>query len=298
MNIYKNLPESVKDYGKSVLDLFNLVKWKIEYIFSEKITRQEIVNQLVELGVKKGSTLFVHSSLKRIGYVQGGAKGVVEAILEILGPEGTLVMPTFSWFPQTQKDYLSKRFPVFNSKKSRSGLGIITETFRRLPNVIRSEHPTHSVAALGPEARYLTCEHFKSLTPFDSSSPYQKLIKLNADILCLGVSLTSVTFFHVFEDINKEFPLQVYYDRPIKVGIVDNKGEYKIVKTYCHRDDVAKSRMDRNHKVFSRFKKYFSKRGILREIKIGNKNSYLLNTNEIILALADMLKKGETIYAA
>lgn len=294
----KHLPESVKDYGKAFLAFYRSIIWESKYYFSGKILKKAIIDQLIELGIKKGSTLFVHSSLRRIGYVQGGPKAVIEALLEVLGPEGTLVMPTFSWFPPTQKDYLSKRFPVFNCKKSRSGLGIITETFRRMPGVIRSEHPTHSVAACGPEAAYLTCEHIKSLTPFDAFSPYQKLIKLNADILCLGVSIQYITFYHVFEELNKTYPHKVYYPQPIKVGIIDRKGKYQVVTTFCHREDLAKLRIDHNHRVLSRVKRYFSKKGILKELKIGEKWSYLLNTKDVIGALADMLKNGETIYDA
>ena len=125
----------------------------------------------------------------------------------------------------------------------------------------------------------------------------QKLLELNADILCLGVSLRFITFYHVFEDLDPGFPFPVYYERPIKVRIVNAAGEYEIVTTYCHREDLAKDRIDHDRKVLTRVNKYFQKRGILREIKIGERPSCLMNTNEIIAALADMLKEGQTIYA-
>jgi aminoglycoside N3'-acetyltransferase len=154
------------------------------------------------------------------------------------------------------------------------------------------------VAAYGPQAEFLINEHIRSKTPFDTFSPYQKLLKLNADILCLGVSIHCITFYHVYEDLNPEFPLKVYYDRPITVRIIDGSGKAQLISTYCHREDLAKTRIDHNRAVLTRVMRYFRNKGILKETKIGDRVSYLLNSNDIIKALGDMQKAGETIYAS
>lgn len=294
--IIKRLPYGVKAFGKYLLQLSAQIKGKCNYYFSEKMTKEEIVDKLLSLDIKKGSTLFVHSSLSRMGFVKGGANTVINAILEILGPEGTLVMPTFGWFPPILKDYVKEKPPVFDYKRSPSRLGVITETFRRRSGVLRSCHPTHSVAAYGPQAKFLVNEHVKSKTPFDSFSPYQKLLQLSANILCLGISIRFITFYHVYEDLNQAFPLQVYDEKPIRVRVVDTNGEYKIVTTYCHRPDLAKKRIDHNRRALVRVKKWFQKLNIIKEIKIGDRLSYLLNTKDINSALEIILKNGETIY--
>ncbi|NQT30019.1 MAG: AAC(3) family N-acetyltransferase [Candidatus Saganbacteria bacterium] len=295
--IIKRLPYGVRSFGKYILELPARTRRKWDYFFAEKIPKEEIVNKLRSLGGKGGSTLFVHSSLERLGFVRGEANTVIDAILEVLGPDGTLVIPVFSWFPPVLRDYVTDKPPVFDCKRSPSGLGKISETFRRRPGVLRSCHPTHSVCAYGPQAKFLVSEHINSKTPFDAFSPYQKLLALNADILCLGVSTQFITFYHVYEDLNPHFPLKVYSDKPIRIGINDAKGKYQIITTYCHREDLAKTRIDHDRRVARRVKKYFQKEGILKEIKVGERWSYLLNTNEVVKTLDAMLKEGQTIYA-
>jgi len=295
--IIKRLPYGIKEFGRNLLELPARIRERYNYYISEKIPMEEIIDKLRALGVKEGSTLFVHSSLSRLGFVKGGANTVIDAILEVLGPKGTLVMPTFGWFPPVLKDYIKENPPVFDHKRSPSKLGVISETFRRRSGVLRSVHPTHSVAACGPKADFLVNEHIRSITPFDAFSPYHKILKLDADILCLAVSIRFITFYHVFEDINPAFPFNVYYDKPIKIRIKDDKGEYKIVDTYCHHEDLALTRIDHDRKVLMRVKKYFENKGIIRGIKVGERESYLLNSNQIISALNDMLKEGKTIYA-
>ncbi|MBI5698831.1 AAC(3) family N-acetyltransferase [Candidatus Saganbacteria bacterium] len=231
----------------------------------------------------------MHSSLSRLGFVKGGAKTVIDALLEVLGPEGTLVMPTFGWSPNETD--------TFDCRKSPSRLGAISETFRRRPGVLRSCHPTHSVAAFGPQAEFLVSEHMRSNTPFDHFSPYQKLLKLNGDILCLGVSIRFITFYHVYEDLNPDFPVRVYADQPLQVRVIDAAGKAAVMPIYYHRDDLAKSRIDHDRSVLARVKKYFDKKGIIKTARIGGRESYLLNSGEIIKALDDMLKEGKTIYA-
>ncbi|MBU1867124.1 MAG: AAC(3) family N-acetyltransferase [Candidatus Margulisbacteria bacterium] len=287
--IIDKLPPGIKELGKNLLRLPARVKWQYEYLKADKLTREMLVDGLRELGVKKGSVLLVHSSLSRLGFVQGGAKAVIEALLEVLGPEGTLAMPAFGWSPE--------QGGVFDCRRSHSRLGEISETFRCRSGVLRSCHPTHSVAAFGPQAAFLVGEHLKSKTPFDRFSPYQKLLQLNGDILCLGVSIRYITFYHVYEDLNPNFPLSVYAERPLPVRVIDETGQVTDMMIFYHRDDLAKKRIDHDRFVLARVKKYFEKKGIVKSSKIGGRDSYLLNSGAIVRALDDMLKDGETIYA-
>lgn len=162
-----------------------------------QIARPELAAALRALGVRRGGVLLVHSSLSRIGHVEGGAGTVVDALLEAIGPAGTLVAPTIihtSGLPR----------PPFDSRCSPSEVGAITECLRLREGAIRSEHPTHSVAAIGPRAAELTRGHATATGPwtpwgraaFGRGSPWDLLYHCNAQCLLLGVSFQVCTLFH------------------------------------------------------------------------------------------------------
>ena len=164
------------------------------------VTKRDIVSALTDAGIRKGDILIVHSSLKSMGYVEGGADAVIDALLEALGEGGTLVMPTL-----IQKDF-PNAYRTWRLDKP-SDVGYITEVFRQRNGVIRSDQATHSVAAFGPLAQYLTRDHGKygkrigpfGDTPFAVCSPWQKLYDLNAKALMLGVSIVYNTSKHLTE---------------------------------------------------------------------------------------------------
>ena len=152
----------------------------------------DLIRDLTKLEVPKGGILMVHSSLRSIGYVEGGAETVVNALLEILGPEGTLVVPTFT-------DVVAARYPgfVFDPLNTPSYMGAITETIRRRRNARRSLHPWHSVAAIGPMAATLTTKGSES--PWGVSSPMPQIASQNGMFLLLGVPYLSLTLAHLCE---------------------------------------------------------------------------------------------------
>ena len=164
------------------------------------VTRRDIVDALRRLGVSRGDVVLVHSSLKSLGYVEGGADTVIQAFLEAVGEEGTLVMPTL-----IQKDFANAYKTWYLDKPS--DVGYITEVFRHYPGAIRSDQATHSVAALGPRAEELTKDHGAfglrhgpfGETPFALSSPWQKLYDWDAKVVLLGVNMDKNTLKHLTE---------------------------------------------------------------------------------------------------
>ena len=109
----------------------------------ERMTRDDISQALRALGLAAGDVVMVHSSLRSIGYVEGGADAVVDALLDVLGSSGTLVVPTFTPSHGHEAD------PVFDPARDPSEVGRITEVVRTRPGARRSVHLLHSVAALG-----------------------------------------------------------------------------------------------------------------------------------------------------
>ena len=111
-------------------------------------TKDDLKNDLKRLGINQYGTLKVHSSYKSIGEVDGGPETVLDSLSEYM-EEGLLVLPTHTW------DHVNQANPVFHVDQSETNVGILTELFRKRDGVIRSLHPTHSVGALGKDAKEL-----------------------------------------------------------------------------------------------------------------------------------------------
>lgn len=182
------------------------------------LNRQAFIAFLTELGVKPGDTLMVHSS-----WAPWAASGIsmadfIGALRDAIGPEGTLCMPAFPILDENSA-HLS-----FSVKRTPSNTGLVTEAFRRMEGVHRSCQ-FRSVAALGPRAELLIGEHHLSPYPCGPASPYAKLAKLNAKVLCLGVPPITNTMFHCAEDIlQKRFPAAIYPGTPKVLAVEDASG--------------------------------------------------------------------------
>lgn len=154
------------------------------------LTKNDIVHGLQQLGVRQGMVLMVHSSLSAFGQVEGGAATVIEALLEAIGPEGTLAMPAMT------------SDAVFDIENSPVSAGTIPETFRNWPGVRRSLHPTHSICALGPQAHQLIEGHIDQPTAVGPESPWGKLARMpNGYVLLLGVDQDRNTLLHHAEEL-------------------------------------------------------------------------------------------------
>lgn len=174
-------------------------------------TVASLTRDLRALGVRRGDTLLVHSSLSSLGWVAGGAEAVIQALLAALGPRGTLVMPAFSsglsepsrWenppVPRSWWPAIRAGMPAFDPARTPSlGVGRIPELFRTWPGVLRSGHPTGSFAARGPRAAALTAPHGLDFS-FGPDGPLGRLEAAGARILLLGVGWDRCTAFHLAE---------------------------------------------------------------------------------------------------
>lgn len=156
-------------------------------------TKTTLKRDLAKMNVDPRGTLLVHSSYKSIGDVEGGPDAVLDALSEYM-QDGLLVLPTHTW------SYIGPERPQFRVEDSPSNVGMLTERFRRRPGVIRSLHPTHSVAALGRDAETFVEGHERSDTPCGPLTPYRKLLDRKGTIALVGVDLRKNTFIHGVEE--------------------------------------------------------------------------------------------------
>lgn len=162
------------------------------------VTRSRIAGAVRELGLARGDVVLAHSSLKSFGHVDGGADAVIDALLDVLGPDGLLIMPTFTRcrVDSTRKEPAEPFDPEETSCRARTG--VIPDTFRRRPGTRRSLHPTHSLVAFGRRAEEFVAEGERRT--FDPEGPYGRYARWNGKALFLGAGLGSNTTVHCAED--------------------------------------------------------------------------------------------------
>ncbi len=202
------------------------------------ITQDQIVRDLQQLGLRAGDIVIVHSSLSSLGYVEGGSDTVIDALLTVLGPTGTLLMPSFQ---QGSEHELLRRGCIFDLRTSPSELGIITETFRRRHGVLRSINPTHCTAGIGPRAPELLADHQFCQVSVGRGSPYDKLIRAGGKILLLGVTHLANTSLHLIENTQGAPTICRVQFSPL---VIDTTGRCWTVPTYPHMPGLQR-RYDR-----------------------------------------------------
>ena len=178
---------------------------------SEPVTTARIASDLRGLGVERGGTLLVHASLSALGWVCGGPPAVVDALQTVLGPDGTLVMPTHSPgnmdpsdmgsppVPESWYDTIREGMPAYRPAVTPTqGMGAVSECFRSCPGVTRSDHPQHSFAAWGEHAEFVTDDHRLSHS-LGEASPLARVYELDGEVLFLGTTHATNTSLHLAE---------------------------------------------------------------------------------------------------
>ena len=263
----------------------------------EKSSKPQTVKTLVKdfknIGVTDGMVLLVHSSLSSIGWISGGAVAAIIALEEVLGKEGTLIMPTHSgdlsdpakWenppVPIDWCEEIRKTMPVFDPALTPTrGVGVIPEVFRKQEGVLRSEHPQVSFAARGKNAGYITNAHSLEYA-FGEKSPLGKINRLDGYILLMGVGHINNTSLHLAE-YRADYPSKSEEASGLPL-MVSGRREWVDIK------DI-KSYTDDFEDIGSAFFK--SKDMSVKEAKIGQARSQLFRQKDLVDFAVSWMEKN------
>lgn len=253
------------------------------------IYKRDIKNALRKIGLKKGDIVGVHSSLSSFGYVEGGADTVIDALMEVVGREGTIVMPTHSTnrikielSPEEIAAgalWLYKILP-FDPEETPCSTGVIPETFRKRRGVLRSFHPMFSVAAIGPKAKEIV-----EAGNTNALGAWKKLLELDGYILLIGVGLEVCTAMHLAEE-------RVAFPKHILEKITPPKW---FVEKYPAREwewDFGP------YPDFSKMEEPCRKHKIMKTVKVGEATLRLVKLRELIDLYTEYLKRNPDQFYA
>lgn len=207
----------------------------------------------------------LHCALSSIGRVERGADGLVDAVLGVVSPAGTVVMPT-----------LPDIYQPFDRRTSPSTVGLVSDVFWRQPEARRSLHPSHSVAAIGPLAERITAGH-ECTDPTGVASPYDRLLQLDAWIVLLGVDHDRNTMLHLAETL-----AGVPYLRDVRLQVQDGDGSVRTV-------DIP--RMAYGHRQFISLDRHLTERGLQRVGRIGDAVVRTMRSAPLMDYVVDLLDR-------
>ncbi|MHB9031551.1 MAG: AAC(3) family N-acetyltransferase [Anaerolineae bacterium] len=162
---------------------------------SSRDVASRIAVELLQAGLRPGAVILVHSSLSKLGWVEGGPDTVIRGLQQALGPGGTLLLPAFSYAT------VGSMNPHFDVRNTTCCVGAIPEYFRQQPGVIRSVHPTHSVCGVGRLAEPICAGHILDHTPVGAHSPLRKVRDFYGQVVFLGCGMAPNTSMHGVEEL-------------------------------------------------------------------------------------------------
>ncbi|MBP1043974.1 AAC(3) family N-acetyltransferase [Vagococcus sp. BWB3-3] len=241
-------------------------------------TKKALVNELQALGISPGDKLLVHSSYKAVGQFEGGPVGLVQALMSYFN-EGLLILPTHTWGKINQEN------PLFDPATEPACVGILPNIFMAQAGVLRSLHPTHSVAAFGAGAESFVAGEELIDTPCGRQGCWGKLLDMEAKILFLGATLKSNTFIHGVEEWN-DIPKRLTDERELlqiklPTGIIQSPQHRHIGDVSQHYDKLYEP---------------FIAHQLIRQGSIGKASSSVIEAKPVYELVSALLRREPDLF--
>ena len=239
-------------------------------------TKDDLKQQLETMGLTGKETILIHSSMKAIGAVEGGADTVLDAWMEYFA-EGLLLLPTHTW------DNVNADHPVYDYRTTPSCVGLLTNRFRQRVGVVRSLHPTHSMAGFGKNAvEYLAGEE-ENNTPCTPGGAYDRLKDCGGKILLVGVGHERNTYIHSVEEV-LNIPNRLA-DQPMKLITVLPDGSEKTVYMRKHYNPMQPHISE----DFVKLNLAFSECGAVEQVTFADAESLLCDAQKVFRVVRHVL---------
>lgn len=249
---------------------------------TDDVTRAALETGLNDLGLSAGDRVMVHSSLSSFGHVEGGAETVIAALVRVVGPGGTILMPSFNHGAPFREDGPG----VFDPASTPTTNGAIPDRFRRMRDVERSLNPTHAFAAWGRDASEIVRGHHLGTT-MGPGSPLHRLWRLGGRVLLLGVGFHANTFHHVAETVTGA-PCLGRRMEAYPVRMPD--GSIERLRTWGWRDGTCPITDE------TRYEQPLRSTGTVRETRIGGATCTLVPMQECYEVISQLLADGLPPY--
>lgn len=234
----------------------------------EIIPKTRLIEQLRALGVRQGGVLLVHTSFRNVRPIEGGPEGLIGALTEALGPEGTLAMPSATGDDDLPFD------PAMTD--NRDDLGVVADRFWRMPGVIRSPH-FDAVAARGPQAGWITGGPFV-LPPAAPGSAIDRIREAGGQVLLLGVTQHANTMLHLAELVGgAPYRSDFHY--------IDAQGRevhYGENDSCCEKFELADA--------------WLRAEGALRVGAVGHAEARLMDAEALVRIAADKVRENPLVF--
>lgn len=247
-------------------------------------SKETLIKQLYELGIRRDDVLLVHSSMKSLGEVDGGAEMMLDILMDVVS-NGMLVLPTHTWAT------MSNEHQIYDPEKEPACVGILPNLFLKRKGVRRSLHPTHSLAAYCKDLK--RAEEFLSgeenfTTPCNRKGCYGKLYDMNAKILLLGVGLNRNTYMHGVEEWFGLTERLTQETLSLKIKIKSEDGMDLLIPVQMHKhfkpDNISIS------ENYIKLKQPFLENGAMVEGYVGDAKSMLMSAKKVAEITTSYLK--------
>jgi aminoglycoside 3-N-acetyltransferase len=234
------------------------------------IRQHEVVDQLRTLGVQPGGILVVHAAFSQVRPVEGGPQGLIDALQAAIGPRGTLVMPSMS--DNDDEPFRPAATPC-------ASMGVVAETFWKLPDVRRSDSP-HAFAARGPSAAAITAPHPPDV-PHGMDSPVGRAYERDAQVLLLGVGHDANTTVHLAENL---------------AGVRYGVAKYLMLTKDGHPARLDYVEVDHCCERFLLLDDWLEAEGAQRRGIVGHAHARVTRSRDIVRVALAHLAESETVF--
>lgn len=242
-------------------------------------TKQDILRFLEEMGVKHDDTVTIHAALRKVGPIENGADGLIDALKEYLC-DGLLLVPTHTWA------VVNKANPYFDVRSTVPNIGALARVAAQRPDGVRSLHPTHSMAAFGKNARAYIQGEEKSATPAPMGGALARLYDVGGKVILLGVGHERNTYLHaVDERVDVKNRL---LEEGFTVTITDWDGNtHQSPVFHPHHVEGLPAEVSGCSEYYPNYKKAFEYAGAVRYGQLGNALVYVCD----VRPMTDMMMK-------